>query len=99
MKLKGYNVNLSVEKYYDGNLAVLLYTEDGELFSDLTVNIAPLPKGFAAVDTNNNGQEILKFIEKYKLGKVTDYLQSGYCTYPVVEFDMKMLKKLDIKNK
>ena len=97
MKFKGYDVELSLESYVNGNMAIQIW-ENKELFGNLTVNIIPLPRGFAAVDTNNLGEEIIDFIEENRLGHVIDYIQSGYCQYPVVKFYMIKLLDLVINN-
>jgi len=45
------------------------------------------------IDTNNCPW-LIDFIEEYGLGKLTGKTgESGYCTYPVVRFDMDVLKK------
>ena len=94
MKFKGYDVELSLESYIDGNMAIQMWTNK-ELFGNLTVNIIPLPRGFAAVDTNNLGEEIIGFIEENQLGHVIDYVQSGFCQYPIVKFRMDKLLNID----
>lgn len=96
MKFKGYDVELSLESYIDGNMAIQMWTNK-ELFGNLTVNIIPLPRGFAAVDTNNLGEEIIGFIEENQLGHVIDYVQSGFCQYPIVKFRMDKLLNIDKK--
>lgn len=96
MKFKGYDVELSLESYIDGNMAILMWTNK-ELFSNLTVSIIPLPRGLAAVDTNNLGEEIIVFIEENQLGHVIDYVESGFCQYPIVKFRMDKLLNIDKK--
>ena len=48
---------------------------------------------FAFVDTNNL-PSALDFVREYKLGTVTNKTAlSGFCRYPLVEFDMQELMK------
>ena len=92
-------VFLSVNRYeFYNNLAISLLCkdEDGcvEPYGSLTVNIKPLLERQAALDTNNLSTA-RQFVEKYKLGKFTgNYVVSGYCTYPVYEFDIERLNVL-----
>lgn len=50
-------------------------------------------EGEAYIDTNNCPWAV-EFIEKEGLGKRTGRMgRSGYCTYPVVKFDMEKVKE------
>ena len=49
----------------------------------------------AYVDTNNL-PEALKLISAYNLGEVVGSGVSGFCTYPLVKFNMNELKKHDV---
>ena len=84
---------IEVEEYCNGNTALILYTEDGEPFADLTVNLDILMPGYAFIDTNNlSGAK--KLMSKYKLGKPTGTTrQSGFCEYPLYELNMKNIEK------
>lgn len=89
-----YKVYPVVEKYRNGRLAIELIDPKEGPFADLTVNLVnePCPKNCAYLDTNNfpQGED---FVKKNKLGKFTGmYGMSGYCTYPLYEFDMDALK-------
>ena len=95
-------VFLRVSGYLDRNrLYVGIYqTEYGypELFSDLTVNLhhAPLNGVNEAYIDHNFSKEHLRFIRKYKLGRVLpETVASGYCTFQKVAFDLKKLAELD----
>ena len=81
----------------NNNLAIQLLCLDEEdflePFATLTVNTQTvLPANQAAVDTNNF-PEAIQLIEEYRLGIPTgDYVYSGYCRYPVYEFNIQELK-------
>ena len=93
---KPMKVWLMQSEYSDnGNIAVIMLTEDGERYATLTVNITPKEKDCAAIDTNNYPQG-MDFIEKNHLGEKIGEEQSGYCTYPVVRFDRAALDKVAI---
>lgn len=82
----------------NGNLYVgLICWDDGfpEPWSDLTVNLGErCKKNCAFIDTNNNGQQIVTWLEENKLGKFTGrWSASGYCRYPEFEFDMNEVNK------
>ena len=95
-------VFLRVSGYLDRDrLYVGIYqTEYGypELFSDLTVNLhhAPLNGVNEAYIDHNFSKEHLRFIQKYKLGRVLpETAVSGYCTFQKVAFDLKKLAEYD----
>ena len=80
--------------YGNGNLAIQLFTEI-EPFATLTVNLnsakEKLPVNQAYVDINNCPWAE-EFIAENKLGKATGkYKSSGFCTYPLYEFDLSKL--------
>ena len=76
-----------------GHLALQLWCEDGP-FATLTVNLPGLrgtKPNVSAVDTNNCPWAPA-LIKRLGIGKPTgDYLHSGFCTYPVYEFDMQKI--------
>lgn len=92
----------------NGNLAIILcyyYKEDnGGEFKEkipITTNICPLPKNMAALDRNNlenyeYWEQIKILIASNELGVMKGEIPSGYCEYPVFEFDMERLKSLSI---
>lgn len=86
------------------NLYVGMIThEDGypEPWSDLTVNLSVVcNKNTAYIDTNNNGTEIIDWLESNKLGHLTgDVMRSGWCLYPEFEFDIEELLKYTSEDK
>ena len=97
-----YNIVLAKSSYFLNNtIAVLMYisTPKGKVkenFDNLTVNIgessllANDTKQF--IDTNNLGNDIVKWLVKNKIAKKTDIVGfSGYCRYPMVEFTKEAL--------
>lgn len=75
----------------------IICAEEGVPYADLTVNLnnysSYLKKNEGFIDTNNTSHA-LEFIDKYKLGKYTDIsMPSGYCSYPLYEFDMNEIAK------
>ena len=97
LKLKtdygAYKIALCKDTYETtDNLYVGLLCKEGkyyEPYGDLTVNLHKLPENQAYIDTNNNGVEIIDWLIENKLGKFTgQYGYSGFCAYPLFEFDM-----------
>ena len=90
------NVFLGTSRYRaDNSLYIGAWNEADGPITDITVclNDKNLKENEAYVDTNNF-PEAISFIEKYKLGKPTGLLGfSGYCCYPLVEFDMDEIDK------
>lgn len=82
----------------NGNLYVGLYAYDEEFkqiipWQNLTVNLSiPCKPNRAFIDTNNNGNEIINWLEQNGLGFATGKLMpSGFCIYPEFEFNMEAL--------
>ena len=87
----------------NGNTAVqIMCKTDGEDFYEpfamLTVNLKSMKSPYkACIDTNNLGMnvDLLAHLESEGVYRETDsYIISGYCTYPVVEFDHEWLDSL-----
>ena len=86
----------------DNGLYIGLIVDDGngyEPYADVTVNLnfgdekLPINQGY--LDTNNM-PELEKFITENKLGKFTGLVkQSGFCTYPLYEFDMDRVREFE----
>lgn len=69
-----------------------------EPYGYATVNTISLPFMEAAIDTNNNGTEILNFLEANGFGQITPFcVQSGFCTFPVFRFNEEKIKQIDPK--
>ena len=79
----------------NNNLAVVLILDTGEPFATLTTNLnIPLEPNKAYVDTNNM-PSAEDFIKDNGLGKpLHKQGYSGYCSYPLYEFDLDKIKEL-----
>ena len=78
----------------NGNIAVIAFEDDGEMYGTLTVNIDILMPGFATLDTNNfpNAEEVAKSLGAVPTGQ---YLTSGFCRYPLYDFNSVELEELE----
>lgn len=89
-------ITFRVDKYmHGGGLAVIMECEDGP-YGVLTVNLEDFPTygNKAFVDVNNNGTDIIDWIESNNLGTVTSRMGfSGFCVYPEVEFNLDEINK------
>lgn len=93
---KNYPMTFKLDRYTDnGNLYVGLITHvDGypEPWQNLTVNLGKCMEGYAYIDTNNNGEEILRWLFENGIGHLTGAVrQSGFCLYPEFEFNLDKL--------
>lgn len=92
-----YEISFKLGMYAaNDNLYVgMICYEDGfpEPYGDLTVNLETmLDQDKAYIDTNNNGNSIIKWLLDNELGHFTgNYGFSGLCMYPEFEFDMQKL--------
>lgn len=67
-----------------------------EPYCDATVNITGLPYLFSTIDTNDNGNKILDFLETNGFGeRFGQSIPSGYCMYPVFLFNEDKIKEID----
>ncbi len=77
------------------------YDEEEQMFDhfgDVTVNIDSLPYLHSTIDTNNNGDKILDFLQRNGLGETTGrYLSSGFCRFPVFHFNEQALHAIDLQ--
>lgn len=95
-----YVLAFSRAKYFEnGNLAVLAYNKGDygwEPYATVTVNIEPLGNPYAAaIDTNNLGEDIVGWLSENGIAQPTgDVLPSGFCAFPVVEFDHEWIDSL-----
>lgn len=94
LRAENESVTLRMGKYYNGNLAISLDCCEGP-YATITVNLTgALSPSHAYVDTNNCPWAE-KFIERYGLGRFTGLTrQSGYCSYPLYEFNIKRIEEL-----
>ena len=64
-------------------------------FADVTVNVGALPYLQSAIDTNNNGDKILDFLQKNGFGSPTGrMIRSGFCSFPVFKFNPDKLMEI-----
>ena len=67
-----------------------------EPYCDVTVNVRKLPFLESAIDTNNNGDRILKFLVDQGFGELTSKVQpSGFSVFPVFRFNPDKLREID----
>ena len=81
-------------KYYNGNVALMAFdAETGEPYANATVNVDRLPKGMAALDTNNWPEVVDVLMEE---GIITSEqqgsMQSGFCEYPIYKLNLDGLQ-------
>ena len=86
---------LSAGKYADNkHIALQLWCAEGP-FATLTVNLRETrshPGNYAFVDTNN-APWAESLIKRLKIGKPTGkWAHSGFCAYPLYEFDLEKVK-------
>lgn len=97
---KSYQVSLKKSTYLNNkNLYVGLDVwEDDypEPWSDLTVNLDEICEPDCAfIDTNNNGDAIIKWIIENGIGELTGRMGfSGFCVYPEVRFKKEILDEI-----
>lgn len=77
-----------------GNIALIAFTEDGEYWSDVTINVEKLQDEYqTTLDTNNNGKPLLDALEAAKVFTNAGYhLTSGFCQYPVAKLNPNWLE-------
>lgn len=92
-------VYLQMGKYQaDNSVAIQALNRQDGLIATLTVCLCDesLEEGEAYIDTNNCPWAV-DFIEQEGIGKRTGRMgRSGYCTYPVVKFDVQKVREQEI---
>jgi hypothetical protein len=87
---------LSVDTYMaDNSLAITAWSRTDGPIAHITVclDANPMKENQAYVDTNNCPWAPA-WIEENKLGTKTNWRgRSGYCTYPLYEFDMERIEE------
>lgn len=99
-----YDIKVRTSSYkHGGGLAVLLDYKAFDLwmpFGVLTVNLEDFPteNNNAFVDTNNFGEDIVRWVVENGLGELTGRLgYSGYCCYPEVAFNIDKIKETEVE--
>lgn len=106
LEYKGYSDTYQVIPYLSTyqtcpNLYMGLMSYDTDFggmdhFTDVTVNLRKLPYLHAAIDINNNGAQMLDFLQKNAFGELTGrQIPSGYCVFPVFKFNEDKLRQID----
>lgn len=89
---------LKVDHYRaDNALAVLLFSKTEGPIATLTVCLCDnhLKENESYVDTNNCPW-VVDFLEGKGIAKLSDKVRlSGYCVYPVMEFDLEKMKEFE----
>lgn len=90
-ELNEYKVRVSFDKYANNqSLAVNLITDEEDIFAVVSVNLTEsyfIPKNSAFIDTNNC-PFAEEFLTKNNIAKpVGIYAQSGFCSYPLYDFN------------
>ena len=95
-------VQLELNMYRDNNNLYLGMTEwDEELqgyvhYGDVTVNIHDLPYLQSTIDTNNFSNALIGFLVENNIAEGTGRaFRSGYCIFPIFEFNADVLKEID----
>lgn len=85
----------------NGHIAVAIYSLSEGPFANVTVNLDTTdnyPENFGYVDTNNF-PEAEAIIKNLGIGKKTNIVgRSGFCFYPLYEFDVEAIKKYMLVN-
>lgn len=84
----------------NGNLAVQAFENEngrpGEPYATITVNTEKMRENCAAVDTNDLGEGIVRFLEEEGIAvSMGINVRSGYCTYPVMYFTPAALETME----
>jgi hypothetical protein len=86
-KFEGFKIHEVIYSTYvtTGNTSIQLMNNQEGPIACATVNVIPLPKNMIAIDTNNNGEEIVDWLLENNIiiGKQLRTVESGYCSYPV----------------
>lgn len=92
-KFEEFNIDEVVYSTYTttGNTAIQLMNYEEGPIACATVNVTPLPKNMIAIDTNNNGEEIVNWLLENKIiiGRPLYNVESGYCSYPVYRLNLR----------
>ena len=112
IEIDGDRLKVEIAQYVSNPKCMAISLTDAdtcEPYSIPTVNLgdkldngATIPKNCAFMDTNNSPTIAKYFIESgiakhYTDGSKPVYKQSGYCMYPLFEFDAEKLKSFDNK--
>src|SRR5574344_498666 len=88
------NLTFTRGKYYNGNVALNVEdAETGAPYAIATVNTEKLPKGMAALDTEN-WPEVVDILKKEGIitGEKLGSVKSGFCEYPIYKLNLDGLE-------
>lgn len=93
------NCILSVRKYANNDhVAISVFSPEEGQIADITVNISGIENRYtdcSCVDVNNF-PEAIRIIKELGIGRYLGYeLVSGWCAYPVYEFDLEKIAKYE----
>lgn len=93
---ENHNITFELANYLENKnlyVGMLVHHNCIEPWQNLTVNLSVKCKpNCAYIDTNNNGNEIIDWLEQNGLGFATGNLMpSGWCVYPEFQFNMEAL--------
>ena len=100
LKLHLYAVKDFMDKELPG-LAILLEDNEGETMEELTVSFGEFigTKNCAYVDTNNIPEDVIASLVEAGYMKDTGLTKrSGFCVYPLYQFDEAFLKEIGSEN-
>lgn len=92
------NCHISLNNYSaDGSLCVELWNKEDGAIARLTTCLSDKSlKGNYSYLDENNCPWAMDFIKTYELGKDTGHIRgSGYCFYPLIEWNMEELKNYE----
>ena len=95
------HVEITLDFYADNNNLFLgMESYDAELkcmtpYTSITVNVIDLPYLYSAIDTNDNGEGIVPFLEENGFGEDTGkVISSAWCVYPLFKFNESALQQI-----
>ena len=92
-------LDLEFLEYIMGGHGIVAYTEDGDIYGNLTTNVGPHANGYwVTIDTNNYPNVDKTLLENDVLDELITDVQSGFCTYPVYELSRKIIDIIEGNN-
>lgn len=95
------NLILKIYSYTNNRIAILLYTEDGELFDDLTINLPDFviqnnSEVFLNSSINSNEFDVVDVLKKEKvISESYGFRNYNMGQYEYVKLDLEKLKEFD----
>ncbi len=93
---KGEKLELEFVEYIMGGSGIVAYTEDGDIYGNLTTNVGPQNRGYwLTIDTNNYPNMDKTLLENNILDELITEVQSGFCMYPVYQLSDQYIDILE----